>query len=273
MTTSACDNATTPITSVTITSNDAPVTGCLTSSFQGVTFTALPADDKASNYTWTFPNGEVVNTTTNSYTSVGYAKGSGDLLVNSVGTCDQQDFTVAVNLGTKPSTTSANFDFEMSSTDFVATVVYTAKAYNTANEYTWTEEDVEFGAGGEVETKDYSEEGTYNVCLIATNFCGSTEPYCKDVRVKITALEDELNDYTTSVYPTVTANDFVVELGGNLSGTFDVIVSNMIGNQVQREEMRGGAAKSFDISNLPAGMYIVTIQRGDTQFNKRVMKR
>lgn len=272
ITTSECDNPTTPITDVTVTSGDNPISGCLASSLQGVTFTALPADDNATTYTWTFPNGEVETKTSNKITIVGYSKGSGDIVVTSEGACDQQEFTIAVDLGIKPSVNSVTFEAEQSSKDFLATVVFTAIGYNSAFTYEWTEDEVAFGSGAEEEVQNYTDPNIYNVCLKASNACG-TESYCNDVNVKVTALEDELNDYTTSVYPTITANDFVVELGGNLSGTFDVVVSNMIGNEVQKGEMRGGDAKSFDISDLPAGMYLVTIQRGDTQFTKRVMKR
>lgn len=232
---------------------------------------ALPKPNaNVKSYIWTYPNGTTETTTSNKVAILGYANGSGEITVTAKGACDESKSTTTVEMITTPSSASANFSSSVE-VDNVSIATFKVTNPGVGVNYTWTDNSVAFGDGDTIVTQSYETGSVRKICLTAENTCRKVTK-CQDVTVKVLGLEDELNDYTTTVYPTVTSNEVTIELGGKLSGVFTVTISNMIGNVVKTETMYGSSIKDIDVSSLAGGMYIVTIEQGAQRISKRFAK-
>jgi len=261
----------TPVLALTsVTKNES---GLICSSLTDLVFTALPAvNPNVKSYEWVFPNGETKTSMTNQTTIRGYNKGSGEVFVTAKGACDESKSSIMIDMVQTISSSTADFNTSIDK-DTITSATFAVTDPAPGVNYIWTDNGVEFGDGDTVVTKSYDAGSVRKICLSVSNSCSSNSaPKCKDVKIEILGLEDELNDYTTSVYPTVTANEITISLGGKLSGEFNITITSMIGKVVQTETMYGSSIKDIDVSSLAGGMYIVTIEQGAQRISKRFAK-
>ncbi len=93
---------------------------------------------------------------------------------------------------------------------------------------------------------------------------------CQTITIVIAGLED-LNATTTNVYPTVVDNQLNIMLGGSLNGTFDVKVSDILGNTHSNLTI-GAGLSSINVASLASGTYLVHIKQGDKTITRKFIK-
>ncbi len=105
-------------------------------------------------------------------------------------------------------------------------------------------------------THTYATAGNYNVCLTATNGVGSNES-CEGILVS--SIQNALIS-VANVFPNPASNFIVIETDASLT-EYNLRLTNLIGQEVAPENMQMGTDHTIhlNITNLPAGTYLVTI--------------
>lgn len=118
-------------------------------------------------------------------------------------------------------------------------------------------------------SRAYTANGTYNVCLKASNVFNSapfSEPVketCKTVVVDAVGIEDIAVANSFDVYPTPTSGLLTLEVKTADYDEVRIEVLNLIGeslNVFELNERNAGSKHAIDFSENPDGMYIVRIQ-------------
>lgn len=89
-----------------------------------------------------------------------------------------------------------------------------------------------------------------------------------------TGLEEKGGSLSVAVYPNPSNGLFSVEIGAGKSITADVTVTSSLGVQVYAETgvaVNGTTVKSLDLSKFGAGIYLLTVQHGDSKVSRKIM--
>ena len=119
----------------------------------------------------------------------------------------------------------------------------------------------------------YAANGTYVITLIARTQCGFADTTFQQVGV-VSANEPSWLEHF-SLAPNPTNSTFSVEMNGKPQTTMAFVLFNSIGQMASREELSfqsGRIQKTFDLSQLPAGVYVLQIRSGNEVKNVRVVK-
>jgi hypothetical protein len=106
--------------------------------------------------------------------------------------------------------------------------------------------------------------GTFNTAGTYTYNVTGTANSCSSVAsVTITVLPctgiAEISNGVAALYPNPSKGNFTVAFA-NLSSSNKVTITDMIGNQVHQQSVTAGTEKAnIDMSNMPKGMYLVTV--------------
>lgn len=112
--------------------------------------------------------------------------------------------------------------------------------------------------------KTFAGNGTYNVCLTATNSFGTSVQVCKDVTV--TGCVSGINDLDLSkqinMFPNPSNGKVAITVEGNVSSELTVTVYNILGETVVNPVTykAGTTNMQFDLSSSANGVYLVKIQ-------------
>jgi len=118
----------------------------------------------------------------------------------------------------------------------------------------------------------YSSIGTYDVKLTISNDLGSNF-VTKEEYITVGAVGlDELNlEEAIKVYPNPTHGQFTLELGPNGIDGFSIYVVNAKGELVYEATIEENKEKmNIDLSNEPAGIYMIRLQTQDVSIHKKV---
>ena len=120
--------------------------------------------------------------------------------------------------------------------------------------YLWT------GPGGPYMTEDLTglTMGTYEIVATDANGCEFTNSYTVGGSVGI---EDYNNDIEVNVYPNPSHGNFTVDFGTIESGKYTLELLNVIGQQMQRQELaiNSGQQLNFNADGVHAGVYFLRI--------------
>ena len=106
----------------------------------------------------------------------------------------------------------------------------------------------------------YTSNGTFNVCLIATNSVGSSSPSCKNVVVSMATGVGTIALRPAFIYPNP-ADDFVIvpaETSTQLPAVYD-----LQGRLVTTGMLWNGNGWRLDLQDLSQGVYIIELQEDD----------
>jgi len=150
----------------------------------------------------------------------------------------------------------ANFTFSVGTEGLVSF----SNSSSNATTYSW-----DFGDGSgtsplENPTYTYTANGTYNVCLTASNATSSDET-CKDVDITNIggAIEDAILDASLNIFPTPASDVVNITLSSNSFSNVTVEFFNVLGESVMAPVYLNGNATSIDVSSLAEGNYIVKL--------------
>ncbi len=113
-------------------------------------------------------------------------------------------------------------------------------------------------------TKTYTADGTYNVCLTATNSFGTSTQTCKQVTVTgcTTGINDLDFSSQVSLFPNPSNGKVAVTVNGDVSHDLTVSVYNVLGaTVVNPTTYKAGTTNiQLDLSNVASGVYLVKVQ-------------
>lgn len=128
-----------------------------------------------------------------------------------------------------------------------------------ATTYSW-----DFGDGSPADTGFepshlYDFNGTYTISLTATNNCGSVDTTFS-VNITASALEDEIKDISFQVYPNPANSSITIEIDALNNRAINLQLLDMKGSVLRSkkvEEGRQSYTETIDVSELPAGVYML----------------
>ncbi len=228
-----------------------------------INFTDLTSN-KPNKWQWDFGDGTPLDTnqhTSHTYTENGTytvcLKVWNNLGVDSV--C--KDITIQ---GLVP---VVDFDIDYTNTPFI---VFSDKSTNMPTSWVWDFDD----NGDTSHLQDpwhlYSNDGTYNVCLVATNVAGPGDTTCKDVVVATTVGVTNYQNQEITLFPNPVIDYLTLELSkGFLSATFQVY--DLSGKLMFTQRLQN-SREVVDLNTVPAGIYNYRLTVDDQLFNGRFVK-
>ena len=145
--------------------------------------------------------------------------------------------------------------------DGAGTFDFTVNATDVTN-YLW-----DFGDGNtstEVNpTHTYTVSGTYDVVLTVTNDCGE-ERITQTVEVMITSVSDPVFLQSLALFPNPTEGQFVLIIEGASEKALELNILNVLGQTISSERVsfNGYLRQEFDLSQQPAGVYLLQLRTG-----------
>jgi hypothetical protein len=113
--------------------------------------------------------------------------------------------------------------------------------------------------------------GTYTD-MVTVNGC--TSPASQGIYVVVTGTGPQVRDEAVSVYPNPCNGKFAVRLPASAKEHYDITVLNTIGIEVfglKNEPVTGTHLKTFDLVNLPDGVYSIIVRNDDFNFTGKVI--
>lgn len=116
----------------------------------------------------------------------------------------------------------------------------------------------------------YAQDGIYTVCLTVSDSCGS-DTYCDTVQVSSVGLEAG-HSLAVRLAPNPSTGLLRVGLPEGLGDPVDFSFFNALGETVHQVRRDGAAAEyDFDLTTLPAGIYILQVRVGEKSFAGRLV--
>jgi PKD repeat protein len=244
-------------------SGSAPIAGFEAGETNGcVPFDVTFTDQSAGNPTawlWTFEGGDPA-TSTEQNPKVTYSS-TGSFPVTLIVTNIYGNDTLTVqNEITAQSVPTSGFAYLVNQN----TVTFSNQSLN-ATTYNWN-----FGDGNTSSeaspTHTFAAPGTYTVQLTAANVCGaSTIQQMVEIKTVGTNEASWLNAFR--LYPNPNTGAFTVEMSGLPHEEVEFTLFNAIGQLVKRDVADFGTGllkRNFDYGQIPAGMYSLRIQAGES---------
>lgn len=116
----------------------------------------------------------------------------------------------------------------------------------------------------------YQSDGTYEVCLYASNAC-NTDTTCRNI--VITSIESKQHDRAFTIYPVPTYGQINIEWIRNYnSGRTSITVFNAQGELVKDEVLSENRQPlhKLDLSNHKPGVYLLQVTNGDRTITRKI---
>ena len=191
-------------------------------------------------------------------------------------------YTVSLEVSNASGSTTTTFvDYIAVNDAPIAEFTYEASAMTvdfTVEEMSNTSYYWDFGDGNTATlanpTHEYTEPGAYTVTLVAENECGgSFYEAIINVTVSSTEVMDFLNEF--EVYPNPNFGQFTLRMEGDAYASRDLTVrfTDIVGQVIEQESIRfdGSLQRSYDYRDLPAGIYILSVEAGQQRMFKKVV--
>ncbi|MDZ4678932.1 MAG: PKD domain-containing protein [Saprospiraceae bacterium] len=150
----------------------------------------------------------------------------------------------------------ANFTFELPGG---GEVQFADQSSNDPTEWSWDFGDLST-SNQQNPVHTYTNSGTYEVCLTATN-SGGTSSSCQDITVTIVANEEVESRVTMKVSPNPAGNWITFETKNLPSHNLYLNILNLSGQQVFNTALDGN--HTLDISQFAAGSYLYLLRNQD----------
>lgn len=161
----------------------------------------------------------------------------------------------------------ADFDFTITDT----LVKFTNKSSN-ATSYKWDFGDGSTSALPTPVNKIYFRNGNYNVTLQALNpYCGAA--ITRQVTIFVVGTKDlGEGDNIISAFPNPTDGKLFLSFKNELTTDYQLVVSNTNGQILKKAALTRETIQTFDLENLPRGVYFLQFSNDTQRFVKRVIK-
>ncbi len=177
-----------------------------------------------------------------------------------------EDFLIGMNVTAAPSPV-ANFSIDKS---LAPTISFTDLSTNTPTSWFWDFGDTTVASDTSIlqnPSYTYSANGTYSVCLTATNYLGS-HTVCKDVTISNIGIEEAFLDFNSFIYPNPASGVAFLDLPESVSPNDIVIrVYNLQGQRVKVPYSANGSRMELDIKELNSGAYFFELLSNSSDEN------
>lgn len=120
----------------------------------------------------------------------------------------------------------------------------------------------------------YINEGTYWVCLIVFNSCGS-DTFCDSVPVFSSGTFQNVIKSQIVIFPNPTTDKFSIEWTKESGNVTIVKIYNLLGEVAYSLSVPNGYTKQplieIDLSNFPPGIYFITLQTGNEMITRKLL--
>lgn len=150
-----------------------------------------------------------------------------------------------------------------------ATLTFTNTSVNCEDAH-W-----DFGDGNTSTDADpvhtYANPGDYIVTLICCNYCD-----CDTIEmpVTVTGIETFLGDAHINLSPNPTDGKIILDITGGTAALLQIKLSNTLGQLIQEETWHysNAATRMYDLTNLPAAVYWLTVSSADKHVSFQVVR-
>jgi len=134
--------------------------------------------------------------------------------------------------------------------------------------WNWTFTDsggVQFNYLGQSASHTFMAQGTYSVCVTASNSIGDSYTKCKNISVPPIGINDINNDMQISIWPNPVTSYVTIELNGAVSHDLNISIVDIVGTEIYSEDVTSTTTftKSIDLSGYANGVYFVKIRNGN----------
>ena len=139
-------------------------------------------------------------------------------------------------------------------------VSFIDESVNNPTEWIW-----EFNYNGETSTIEnptfiFSENGTYHVCLVATNVIGSSSPYCEDIEIAHIGITEEKELSNIKVYPQPMTEYSVIEYSTTEFNSIPLLkLYNILGEQIKIRTNYSDNSITIFKDNIITGVYFIEL--------------
>jgi PKD repeat protein len=188
-----------------------------------------------------------------------------DYIINGVGVCpnDTAEITITVlqepslnlSLGVSPIATSDSLGVDFSPSGVLPGAIYL-----------WSFCDGNTGSSSSPFFYSWAAAGNYCVCVTVSNLNGCSESYCDST---VSVFDDsgisgnELQLEQLKIYPNPASSLINVDLT-SYTGKYQLVITDLKGNEVLRKQFNGGAIISIDIDKYSKGYYNIRIENPDS---------
>lgn len=149
------------------------------------------------------------------------------------------------------------------SSDFNYTTSGSAASFSVASltgsaSFSWNFGDGSNGSGIAV-SHTYSSNGTYNVCLIASNSCMS-DTTCRQVQITSTGAGFPYERSRVSIYPNPVNERVTIHFGDQGAKPIRISLSDHVGRVVKAINVFDSEYGQIGVNELPAGIYVMKIE-------------
>ena len=117
----------------------------------------------------------------------------------------------------------------------------------------------------------YSDTGTYKVCLITTNSCGS-DTLCKNVFIGATFVQNLTEEHSFLIFPNPNTGTFTLDIGNSKNQYITIQVYDILGRTVFEKALDGKKINELiTIANIRSGVYFARIKVGDSIVNIKIL--
>ncbi|MEM7037593.1 MAG: PKD domain-containing protein, partial [Bacteroidota bacterium] len=120
----------------------------------------------------------------------------------------------------------------------------------------------------------YGVAGTYTVCLIASNSCGS-DTSCSSVTVSVVGIEDEVAGMGLELWPNPVRDQLQVEVTLPYAADLTLRVRDLAGRTLYMERVAGATERwqpVLDVQALSSGMYFVEVESGESRMTRKFVR-
>jgi hypothetical protein len=230
-----------------------------------VAFTDL-STNAPNNWLWDFDFGSSTSTATNPIFTFPQ-NGSYNVCLTASNLVGSDQHCEFVSINTYPAPV-ADFTFDITNTPLVT---FTDQSSNAPTMWLWDFDD------GSVSIQQhpshtYVDEGTYNVCLTASNANGTSAESCQDVLVDLTGIHTLESALQFNAYPNPAEGFVKVDINGLVS---KLEITNMLGEVVKTTHFAIPALNqqaTIDLTQLNSGIYLITAKNEEGKgFSKKLI--
>lgn len=232
---------------------------------QTVNFTNLSSG--ATTYNWTFGDGNssTQQNPTHTYTGTGIYT----ICLTASNACDTDSFCFQLNVCAIP---TSGFSYAVGGSPQMLN--FTDNSSGTPSAWLW-----DFGDGqtsvAQNPSNTYAAAGSYTVCLVVTDTCGS-DTSCQTLMVGGIGLGDHLPGFGVNLWPNPADAHVMVEIDLPIQLDLQVRMRDVAGRELihfQEEAVSGQWRKSLDLAAIASGMYFLEIKAGNYVLTRKLLRK